>query len=133
MNNKTHDLNEGSIDEQIGLDYFYLKVDDSSGTNITDRTATVGWPSLLFNETGSFGGSNVKATYNVPFEIITPEIVPITPVYTTVSSSVRTISAKSIDGTESPYVDKGFQPVTLNALNYFSSPRMVKIGVRVNF
>ena len=123
--NKTHDLNEGSIDEQIGLDYFYLKVDDSSGTNITDRTGTVGWPSLLFNETGSFGGSNVKATYNVPFEIITPEIVTITPVYTTVSSSVRTISAKSIDGTESPYVDKGFQPVTLNALNYFSSPRMV--------
>ena len=123
--NKTHDLSEGDIDEQIGLDYFYLKIDNSSGTNISDRTGTVGWPSLLFNESGSFGGSNVKATYNVPFEIITPEITTITPVFTTVASSVRTITGKSVDGTEAPYVDKGFQPVSLNALNYFSSPRMV--------
>ena len=38
--NKTHDLSDASITDQIGLDYYYLKVDMTAGTNTTDRTGS---------------------------------------------------------------------------------------------
>ena len=123
--NKTHDLSDANITNQIGLDYYYLKVDMSSGTNTTDRTGSGSLPKLFFNESKKTGGSNVSATYNVPFELITPSIQTISPKFTTISSSVRTISGQSIDGTETPYLDKGFQPITLNNTNYFDSPRII--------
>ena len=123
--NKTHDLSDANIADQIGLDYYYLKADMSSGTNTTDRTGSGSLPKLFFNESKKTGGSNVSATYNVPFELITPSIQTISPKFTTISSSVRTISGQSIDGTETPYLDKGFQPITLNNTNYFDSPRII--------
>jgi len=123
--NKTHDLSDADISEQIGLDYYYLKVDMSSGSETTDRTGSGTLPKLFFRESKKTGGLNVSATYNVPFELITPSIRTISPKFTTISSSVRTVSGQSIDGTESPYLDKGFQPITLNNANYFDSPRIV--------
>ena len=123
--NKTHDLSDANIADQIGLDYYYLKADMSSGTNTTDRTGSGSLPKLFFNESKKTGGSNVSATYNVPFELSTPSIQTISPKFTTISSSVRTISGQSIDGTETPYLDKGFQPITLNNTNYFDSPRII--------
>ena len=128
--NKTHDLSDANITDQIGLDYYYLKTYMSSGTNTTDRTGSGSLPKLFFNESKKTGGSNVSATYNVPFELITPSVQTISPKFTTISSSVRTISGQSIDGTETPYLDKGFQPITLNNSNYFDSPRI--IGSKVN-
>ena len=122
--NKTHDLSDGDITEQIGLDHFYLKADMSSGTDITDRTGAT-FPKLFFNETKKVGGADVKSTYNVPFEIITPEIQTITPKFTNLSASVRTVSGKSVNGNESPYVDKGFQPISLGTQNFFDSPRII--------
>ena len=122
--NKTHDLADADITEQIGLDHYYLKVDMSSGTDMTARDGTT-FEKLFFNESKRSGGDVVKATYNVPFEIITPDVRVINPKFTTVSSSVRTVSGKSVNGTESPYLDKGFQPVSLGAHNYFDSPRVI--------
>ena len=122
--NRTHDLSDGDIDEQIGLDYYYLKFPQASGTDMTDRTGS-SFPPLFFNETMKIGGAETKSTYNVPFEIITPKVETITPKFTTLSSSVRTTTGKSVDGNESPYVDKGFQPVSLGAPNYFNSPRII--------
>ena len=122
--NKTHTLSDSDINEQIGLDYYYLKVSQSSGTNITDRTGT-SFPALYFTGNAKCGGETAKATYNIPFEIITPEIQTISPKYTTIYSSARTVSGMSMNGNESPYVDKGFQSVSLNAQNFFDSPRIV--------
>jgi hypothetical protein len=123
--NKTHDLSDANISEQIGLDYYYLKADMTSGTETTDRTGSGSLPKLFFRESKKTGGSNVSATYNVPFELITPSVQTISPKFTTISSSVRTISGQSIDGTETPYLDKGFQPISLNNTNYFDSPRVI--------
>ena len=123
--NKTHDLNFADIDNQIDLDSYYLKVDMSSGDNTTDRTGSGTLPKLFFGESKKTGGINVSATYNVPFELITPSIRTISPKFTAISASVRTVTGQSIDGNETPYVDKGFQPVTLNSTNYFDSPRIV--------
>ena len=122
--NKTHDLSDGDVSDQIGLDYFYLKVDMSSGTDITARDGST-FEKLYFNETKKIGGSDVKSTYNVPFESITPQIQTINPKLTTISASARTVSGKSIDGSETPYLDKGFQPISLGAANFFDSPRIV--------
>ena len=123
--NKTHDLSDADINEQIGLDYYYLKADMSSGTDLTDRTGSGSLPALFFSETKKTGGLNVSATYNVPFELITPSIRTISPKFTTISAAVRTVSGQSIDGTETPYLDKGFQPISLNNTNYFDSPRII--------
>ena len=122
--NKTHDISDGDIDEQIGLDHYYLKVDMESGTDITARDGTT-FEKLYFNESKKTGGEESKATYNVPFEIITPQVQVISPKLTTISSSVRTVSGKSQNGNESPFVDKGFQPVSIGANNYFDSPRII--------
>jgi hypothetical protein len=106
--NKTHDLNFADIDNQIDLDSYYLKVDISSGDNTTDRTGSGTLPKLFFGESKKTGGINVSASYNVPFELITPSIRTISPKFTTISASVRTVTGQSIDGNETPYVDKGF-------------------------
>ena len=122
--NKTHTLSDADISEQIGLDYYYLKVDMTSGTDITTRDGTT-FEKLFFNHTKEVGGSEVKATYNVPFEIITPQIQTISPKMTAISASARTVSGQSINGSEAPYVDKGFQPISLGAQNYFDTPRLI--------
>ena len=130
--NKTHDLSDANINEQIGLDYYYLKADMSSGTNTTDRTGSGSLPKLFFRESKRTGGMNVSATYNVPFELITPSIQTISPKFTTISASVRTITGQSIDGSETPYLDKGFQPISLNGANYFDAPRIVASQINEN-
>ena len=122
--NKTHTLSDASIADQIGLDHYNLKIDVSSGDDTTDRTGA-SFPKLFFRESDFFGGGDVEATYNVPFEIITPKLEVINPKLTTLSAAARTISGQSIDGAETPYVDKGFQAVSLNNNNFFSSPRVV--------
>ena len=130
--NKTHDLSDASIADQIGLDYYYLKADMSSGTNTTDRTGSGSFSKLFFNESKKTGGSDVSATYNVPFELITPSIQTISPKFTTISASVRTVSGQSIDGSETPYLDKGFQPISLTNTNYFDSPRIIASQINEN-
>ena len=98
------------------MDYYTINVDMSS--NGVDRTAS-GVPSLYFVDNKQCGGKSVISTYNLPFEIVTPNITSITPAGTEISYSVRTISGKSIDGTETPNEDRGFQPVVPSQTNYF--------------
>ena len=71
------------------------------------------------------GGSNVTATQNVQFETLTPNVQTLLPNATTIGGRVRTISATSIDGSETSFVDQGFVDVTLDDMNHFETPRMV--------
>jgi len=48
-----------------------------------------------------------------------------TPPGTSVGGRIRTISATSVDGSESSFADQGFEAVGLNAQNHFETPRMV--------
>lgn len=124
--NKTHTLSDATIPDPIGLDYYHIKVDMSSGNNTTDRQTGSGLPKLFFTQNGKFGEKEVNATYNVTFDLITPNFGVISPKFTATSASVRTVSGKSIDGNESPYEDKGFQSISLaNQSIYFDSPRVV--------
>ena len=48
------------------------------GSSGVGRSTGESFPILYMNETKSTGGSNVKATQNMPFEILTPQIQHVT-------------------------------------------------------
>ena len=124
--NTNHNLNEVGVSDPITLDSYHIKVDMAS--NGENRTGAAGsLPALKFNSTQTIGGVNAKATYNVPFEEVIPKFNLITPTQTNLTASMRTVSGTSIDGpaTESSFVDKGYQDITLNRPNYFDSQRIV--------
>ena len=123
--NTSHAMSDvNDVIEQTNLDYYHVKVDTSTN-GVNRSTTSSGFPILHFNSTTNTGGTLAKSTYNIPFELITPSIKTITPTGTIINCSARTISGRSLNGTESEFVDKGFQDITLNNPNYFDSPRIV--------
>ena len=122
--NRTHDLSDVTQADPFTFDTYKVKLDMSSTTG-TDRSTDVGHPKLYMGTTKSAGGFGVKATQNMPFEIITPNVQNLTVSGTSISAEVRTVSSKSFSGNEIPYVDKGFEDITINQKNYFDSPRMI--------
>ena len=128
--NATH-----TVSNPIGFDYYTISVDTSekivnSLLYCKDRATTS--PKLYFTKTKEAGGSRVISSYNVPFELLTPNVGTIIPTGTVIDSSIRTVSAKSLDGLESPFEDQGFQGIILNQKNYFSTPRLVASNVNEN-
>jgi len=121
--NTTHNLQDVTISDPIGLDSYYIKI--QTNVNGTNRSTSGGFPKLYLSETKSCGGFNIKATQNIPFEVIEPLIQNTTVQGTSISSEIRTVSSSSISGNEIPYVDKGYETITLNKPNYFDSPRMI--------
>ena len=122
--NKTHDMNSpaATVPNDKDLDFYHIKVDmNSDGTDRSGGTI----PDRFFSSTKRGGGTEVNATQNIQFETITPNVTTMTPPGTSVGGRVRTISATSIDGSESSFADQGFEAVGLNAQNHFETPRMV--------
>ena len=80
--NKTHGLstttaaypNATSLDvsDAIKYDSYNIKLDMSQGG--TSRNTDVGNPALYLNSTKSTGGSMIRATQNMPYEVITPMV-----------------------------------------------------------
>ena len=122
--NKTHNLSDITTANSITFDSYTIKLDTSSNTGIA-RSSSSGYPTLYLNQTKSAGGYNIKASQNMPFEIITPMVQNVTVTGTSLSSEIRTISASSISGNEIPFIDTGFDNITLNQVNYLDSPRMI--------
>lgn len=125
--NKTHYLGDALVTDPIGFDYYTIKVDTS--TNGIDRSSDSPFPQLHFNSTKSTGGYFTKATQNMPYEIITPMVQNLTVPGTTVSAQIRTITGSSISGNEIPFVDNGFESVSINKTNYLDSPRIIASDV----
>ena len=131
--NKTHNMsevaNQGS--HPITMDSYYLGIDmgSTSSDNIgigTSRAGSAnGWKSLYFRQTKNGGESRVKASQNIQYEVITPSVQTLAPKGTTISSRMRSVTARSVSGIETSFVDKGFQGIRLNESNYLDTPRMV--------
>jgi hypothetical protein len=121
--NKTHLLDDVTVSNPITFDSYYIKLDMSSSG--VARTDGLSFPNLYINNTKSTGGPIIKASQNMPFESITPMIQNITVQGTSVKAQVRTITGSSISGNEVPFVNKGYESVTLNKINYFDSSRIV--------
>jgi len=121
--NKVHDMSEVTVSNPITFDSYNVKLDMS--LNGVDRTSGTSFPILYLNETKSTGGYNIRATQNMPFEIITPMVQNLTVKGTNLSAEIRTVSGSSISGDEIPFVDQGFEPISINQINYLDSPRLV--------
>ena len=121
--NKTHNLNDVTISEPIAFDSYHIKLDMSSDG--IDRSIDNGYSVLYANQTKSAGGYNTRATQNMPFEIITPLVQNLTVQGTSLSAEVRTITGQSLSGNEFPFIDVGFEPITINASNYLDSTRII--------
>ena len=122
--NKTHDMNSpaATVTKPKDLDFYHIKVDmNSDGTDRSGGTL----PDRFFSSTKRAGGSNVTATQNVQFETLTPNVQSLLPNATSLGGRVRTISATSIDGSETSFVDQGFESMSLEGMNHFETPRMV--------
>ena len=123
--NTTHDID----DLDIGLDGYYLQIDRSAnGTNV-NRSADgspAGMPQLQFTSESTLGGSKVLASENILYSSIVPTYDLITPgSSTSVSAVIRSVSGTSVSGNETSFLDNGFEPVQLNALNTLRSVRLV--------
>jgi hypothetical protein len=124
--NKTH-TSLSSIDNDI--DSYVIEVDRSSSGGGLDRSgdgSLANTPQVSFNTESIAGGENVVATSNLLFDRIIPSFDVYGPGSNiSVTAAVRTVSGTSVDGSESSFVDFGYQPIQLNSVNTFTSPRMV--------
>ena len=128
--NRMHRLENAIIDNPIGLDYYSIRIDqnefDDGSIKITNRTpSSTLKPALYFNASKFAGGSEIRASQNMQFEVLTPLIETFTPSQTNVSAQVRTVSGTSISGNEASFIDKGFSSISLGKFNYFESPRLI--------
>ena len=146
--NRTHLLSEvtDTNPAPITFDSYTIKVDTGdltaaqtglpfSAPNRESDGSAASNPKLFFNDTKSTGGYESRATQNIPFQIISPNIANVTVPGTTISATMKTISASNLNnglgqGADLPFLDKGSQTVTLNKSNYLDSPRM--IASRIN-
>jgi hypothetical protein len=123
--NKTHDID----DLDIGLDGYYLQINRSENGTNTNRSSDgspTGMPQLQFTSEENLGGSKVLASENILYSSIVPTYDLITPgSSTSVSAVIRSVSGTSVSGNETSFLDNGFEPVQLNALNTLRSVRLV--------
>ena len=125
--NKTHYLGNVSIANSITFDSYNIKLD--MGSSGLGRSTGESFPILYMGQTKSAGGDNVTATQNIPFEIINPQIQNLTLPGTDLTSEVRTVTGASLDGNEIPYVDKGFEGITIGQNNYMNTPRIIASNI----
>jgi len=134
--NRNHGLSTSTTSAtsgSIGFDSYNIKLDMSGEDNIdgishndtTDRSTDVGFPKLYLGQTQNSGGYQVRATQNMQFQIITPICHNMTVTGTTIGAEIRTTSATSLSGDEIPYIDQGWESITIGESNYLTSPRAV--------
>jgi len=121
--NITHNLQNVTVSNPITFDSYNIKLDMSSNGN--DRSVGTSFPKLYLNKSKSTGGYNTKATQNIPFELVTPMVQNLTVQGTSLSAEIRTITGQSISGNEIPYVNKGFESISINKTNYLDSARII--------
>jgi hypothetical protein len=126
--NKTHNLDNVTLSDSINFDSYNIKIDTSSDG--IDRSTGTSYPKLYTNETKSTGGYNIRATQNIPYEIITPLVQNVTVKGTNITASIRSVTGVSMSGNEVPFVDNGTEVLAINKPNYLETPRL--IASRVN-
>lgn len=107
--------------ENSNIDNFFLEFDRTSPTN---RTSGVSM--LNFEAQKGVGENKVQISQNHQFSSIEPLFNVITPGKgTAVSSQIRTVSGTSAGGSETSFLDLGYEPIQLNTVTHFPTPRLV--------
>jgi len=130
--NTQHTIQDSTVTDPVGLDYYYIKIDTSQDGKTdplplgqVDRSVGTSFPKLYSNLSKSCGGRQIRATQNIQYEIIRPNIQTQVLTETSVKAKVRTVSGTSVDGNEISFIDKGFEDISLNKNNFFDSPRLI--------
>ena len=119
-------MNNVTVANPITFDSYNVKLDMTALDSANDdRSNDVGFPALYLSNTKSTGGYNIQASKNIPFEIITPIVQNVTVKGTSLTAELRSTTSASLSGTELPYLDTGFEALTINQANYLDSPRMI--------
>ena len=127
--NKTHKFTEVDLVKYpIELDSYHIKIDQSKSG--LDRSSGPTNPELFFKQTksggtysstptvGSFNGP--KATQNITFNSIRPNIQTLLPETTSIEARIRTTTGTSVNGNEISFTDRGFEDISLNSNNQLS-------------
>jgi hypothetical protein len=130
-----HYLGDSDIIRSIDLDYYYLKIDTTSGdkgsisvngaNGLVNRSEGIINPKLYIKESKNSGGYNILATQNIQYNLLRPIVQSINLTGTSLNANVRTVSGTSVDGNESSFIDLGYQSLNLSSNNYFDSPRII--------
>ena len=120
--NKVHDIPSTYYNtENSNLDNFFLEFDRLTPTNRSSGDSMIN-----FDSQKGFGGDSVGVSQNHQFSSIEPLFNIITPGKgTAVSSQIRTISGTSAGGSEVSFLDLGYEPIQLNTVTHFPTPRLV--------
>ena len=112
--------------ENSNLDNYFLEFDRTSPT-----IRSSGGSMLNFESQKGFGGNTVGISQNHQFSTIEPMFNIITPGRgTAASAQIRTTSGTSAGGSETSFLDLGYDPIQLNVVSQFPTPRLV--ASRVN-
>ena len=104
---------------------------DENGAN-DDRSNDSGFAKLFLNQNKSAGGSKIRASQNMPYEVIRPLIHNVTVQGTSLTGELRPTTATSISGTEIPWINNGFEPIAVNQTNYLTTPRTIASKVNAD-
>ena len=134
--NLTHNFSDVTDSNPFTLDSYKVKLDmGANGIGRSTTTAASFPPRLFLDQSKSTGGVNIKATQNMPFQLITPIVQNVTVPGTNLSATIKTVSGTSINdgsgsGADIPFTVQEVEDVALNEINYLNSPRI--IASRVN-
>ena len=88
---------------------------------------------MSFTKEQNVGGEDIFASQNYQFNAVIPQFSALTPSEaTTITAQVRTVSGTSAGGAEVPFIDQGYEPITLNVPNQLNTPRIVCSRVNEN-
>ena len=127
----------------IDANSYYLEVDLSEKTEDDDTTVIAlnrssdgssvsTLPKLSFINKEDGGGNQVSVTKNIVYSEASAQFAVLTPSgksgsTTNANASIRTVTGRSIDGNETPYVDKGFESIGIgdNTVKVFDDVRIL--------
>ena len=124
--NNNHNLpNKAALSNARDIDTYYIEVNRGGLSN--------GDSQVSFTKEQNVGGSNIFASQNYQFNTVIPQFSVLTPSdNTTVSAQIRTVSGTSAGGGEIPFIDQGYEPITLNQPNALTTPRVICSRINEN-
>ena len=122
--NRTHDIPSTYYNTlNSNIDSYHIEFDR---TLLAPTERATGGSMVNFTAQKGFGGNTVGISQNYQFSSLDPMFNIITPGKgTKATCNVRTITGTSAGGNETSFIDQGYEPVTLNKVMRFPTPRMV--------
>ena len=107
-----------------GIDEYYLKVDRGPSRSVDDNSNNI--PQISFTEEAAGGGQLVHASKNIQFDAVRPLLNDATFGATDfISLQMRSVAGTSPGGTETSFVDQGFEDLNLNRDNILETTRIL--------